>query len=300
MTSKHKSEDYKKSAVEYYLVGDKSQLEVCEIFKCSARSLMRWVDKYEKEGEIKRQKRKPVAYKVRKEHVKFLLYEITKNKTITMSELMLKLKEKFNGVNDNPPYHYYTHEEIIKTLKEDIKEQYDKEGKITEKYKKFNGKKIITCIFSLDANEPYYIDWNDAIKNNCEIIKNRIYFNIIEKYKLETSNLYYFYKYYRLFCPENEKSPSDFIRFVKEKYDEIKKQMIFSINFPKYVDEFFSEIEFEIQRSKGKTNKELILKKYDDNEYYSEKLEEILDINVKRYLGIKIDDDTDNDNDNNE
>jgi transposase len=96
MTSKHKSEDYKKSAVEYYLVGDKSQLEVCEIFKCSARSLMRWVDKYEKEGEIKRENRKPVAYKVRKEHVKFLLDEINKNKTITMSELMLKLKEKFN------------------------------------------------------------------------------------------------------------------------------------------------------------------------------------------------------------
>ena len=48
MTSKHKSEDYKKSAVEYYLVGDKSQLEVCEIFKCSARSLTRWVEKYKK------------------------------------------------------------------------------------------------------------------------------------------------------------------------------------------------------------------------------------------------------------
>ena len=96
MTSKHKSEDYKKSAVEYYLVGDKSQLEVCEIFKCSARSLMRWVEKYEKEGEIKRQNRKPVAYKVCKEHVKFLLDEITKNKTITMSELMLKLNETFN------------------------------------------------------------------------------------------------------------------------------------------------------------------------------------------------------------
>ena len=43
MTSKHKSEDYKLSAVEYYLVGDKSQIEVCEIFKCSPRSLMRWL-----------------------------------------------------------------------------------------------------------------------------------------------------------------------------------------------------------------------------------------------------------------
>ncbi len=56
MTSKHKSEYYKLSAVEYYLVGDKSQLEVCEIFKCSPRSLMRWFEKYEN--------RKPVAYKV--------------------------------------------------------------------------------------------------------------------------------------------------------------------------------------------------------------------------------------------
>jgi transposase len=54
MTSKHKSDDYKLYAVEYYLVGNKSQIDVCKIFKCSARSLMRWVEKYEKEGEIKR------------------------------------------------------------------------------------------------------------------------------------------------------------------------------------------------------------------------------------------------------
>jgi len=34
MTSKHKSEDFKLSAVEYYLVGDKSQLEVCKRHQC--------------------------------------------------------------------------------------------------------------------------------------------------------------------------------------------------------------------------------------------------------------------------
>ena len=33
MSSHHKSEDFKLSAVEYYLVGDKSQLEVCRIFR---------------------------------------------------------------------------------------------------------------------------------------------------------------------------------------------------------------------------------------------------------------------------
>ena len=51
---KHKSEDYKISAVEYYLVEDKSQEEICKIFKCSPRSLMRWVEKYNNDGEIKR------------------------------------------------------------------------------------------------------------------------------------------------------------------------------------------------------------------------------------------------------
>ena len=44
----HKSEDFKISAVNYYLDSNKTQEEVCNIFKCSVRSLMRWVERYEK------------------------------------------------------------------------------------------------------------------------------------------------------------------------------------------------------------------------------------------------------------
>jgi hypothetical protein len=54
MDTKHKSEDYKITAVEYYLNSDKTQIEICEIFKCSARSLMRWVEIYNDTDEIKR------------------------------------------------------------------------------------------------------------------------------------------------------------------------------------------------------------------------------------------------------
>ena len=39
----HKSNDYKLTAVQYYLVEDKTQEEVCKIFKCTPRSLMRWL-----------------------------------------------------------------------------------------------------------------------------------------------------------------------------------------------------------------------------------------------------------------
>ena len=52
--------------------------------------------KYENVGEIKNIKRKAIAYKVKKEYVNFLLNEIKKNKTITMTDLMIKLKEKHN------------------------------------------------------------------------------------------------------------------------------------------------------------------------------------------------------------
>jgi transposase len=94
----HKSSDYKETAVNYYLVEDKTQEEVCKIFKCSPRSLMRWVERYKKDGNVDIHYRKPVAYKVKKEYVKFILDELQKNKTSTLQELNQKLKDKFKGV----------------------------------------------------------------------------------------------------------------------------------------------------------------------------------------------------------
>ena len=95
----HKSEDYKISAANYYITEDTTQEEVCKIFKCSVRSLMRWVDRFKEEKEIKRYNRKPVAYKVQKEQVKFILAELKKNKMITMDDLLVKLKDKKVRIN---------------------------------------------------------------------------------------------------------------------------------------------------------------------------------------------------------
>ena len=94
----HKSEDFKISAVNYYLDSNKTQQEVCDIFKCSVRSLMRWVERYIEEENIKRHNRIPISYKVKKEHIKFILEEIKKNKTITIEVLLSKLKDKFKDL----------------------------------------------------------------------------------------------------------------------------------------------------------------------------------------------------------
>ena len=60
---------------------------------------MRWVDKFENDGEIKRHNRKPIAYKVHKNEVEFILEQIKINRTITMEDLLEKLKIKFPDID---------------------------------------------------------------------------------------------------------------------------------------------------------------------------------------------------------
>jgi transposase-like protein len=94
----HKSNDYKLTAVQYYLVEDKTQEEVCKIFKCTPRSLMRWVERYKNEGNVNIHYRKPVAYKVKKEYVKFLVDEINKNMKIYSKVLTKDQKNMYQKI----------------------------------------------------------------------------------------------------------------------------------------------------------------------------------------------------------
>lgn len=68
----HKKEDYK-LAVQHYLEKKDNQIETCNLFKCTPRSLMRWVGRFILEQSIKRHNRIPIAYKVKKIHIRFIL-----------------------------------------------------------------------------------------------------------------------------------------------------------------------------------------------------------------------------------
>ena len=43
----HHSYDYKLTAVKYYLSKNEDMRDVCKIFKCSYKSLSRWVNQYQ-------------------------------------------------------------------------------------------------------------------------------------------------------------------------------------------------------------------------------------------------------------
>ena len=75
--SKHKSEDYKISAVNYFLDNNVSMDYVCNIFNCKKQSLSGWVQRYNNDKSIKRYNRKPISYKITKQERR-IRYKIIK------------------------------------------------------------------------------------------------------------------------------------------------------------------------------------------------------------------------------
>ena len=148
--TEHKSDDLKKVAVEYFLEHpEKTQEEIAEIYQTSVRSLLRWVEKYETmEGEIKRLERPAVAYKVKEEHVKYIVECLSENKFLTMKDLLALLKTKYPDL-DISRFHLsrlvrqelitlklkrHLHEPVTRfgkevNIKSQIKEFYDKVSK---------------------------------------------------------------------------------------------------------------------------------------------------------------------------
>ena len=56
---------------------------------------MRWVDKYKSTNNITRKKRDYTSYKITNSHILFIKKQLKQNKTITMDELLTKLKTKY-------------------------------------------------------------------------------------------------------------------------------------------------------------------------------------------------------------
>lgn len=56
---------------------------------------MRWVNKYNKNKQLKEKSRKAVSYKVTQQHIKYIKTQIKTNKTISMQELSNSINDKF-------------------------------------------------------------------------------------------------------------------------------------------------------------------------------------------------------------
>jgi len=204
------------------------------------------------------------------------------------SVLICYIKPQFNGLN----YNDVLLDSIYDTYFLYNIKRYNEDGDEYQNYKRFYGKKIITCIFSLDLNEPYYIDWVDnlgqnVIKENEQKLLLILYEGIMEKYKSEHGSVFNFYSYWREFCSENERKPLNFIQFLKGK--------ISGCETLRYINDFLTRIEFKIEMTPGKNAKEQVLVYYDNKDNFLFDLEKELEKSVKNYLNIVFDDEVEED-----
>jgi transposase len=96
---KHKSTDYKFSAVQYYLdTEDTSLSHTCDIFQCSKYSLARWVKRYIQTGNVENIPRKEGYYKVRQMHVKFIIDLIKQKPLITLNDILSYFHKQFKDI----------------------------------------------------------------------------------------------------------------------------------------------------------------------------------------------------------
>ena len=156
--SKHKSEDYKITAVKYYLENDTNYTKTCEIFKCSERSLKRWIERYEELEEIKRLNRNPKSYKITKEQVKYAIQKLKENEQITMEELHKIIKKKYKDFDITPQHLGQVIRDNNITRKRTRHEHYPKEryGKPTDIKKEL--KAFYKEVSKYSLNKIIYLD----------------------------------------------------------------------------------------------------------------------------------------------
>jgi transposase len=102
--NKHKSEDYKIALIEYQQKYNLSFNEMGRIFGCSVRSLIRWNKRYLSNGNIDRNNREPISYKIKQKHIDYALKLLTENKHYSMEELVKRIKKNYDDFNITPQH----------------------------------------------------------------------------------------------------------------------------------------------------------------------------------------------------
>jgi len=104
--TKHKTEDYKISAVKYYLNNDNGDgyKKTCKIFDCKKSILRDWIKRYKTSKNLTRRNRKSVSYKITKPQVKTALDLLKQNEQLTMNELAIDMKKKYPTFDITPQH----------------------------------------------------------------------------------------------------------------------------------------------------------------------------------------------------
>ena len=144
-------------------------------------------------------------------------------------------------------------------------------------YTKYNSKKIITCILTLDSIEPIFYEIN--IDKNNILIKQIIKNYLITKYSEHHEQIYKFYK----FCYKNKPKNKNSIKYTMDELNKHEK-------LPKYISELFYDVNKELELCGNDKNKiDKVLIKINDKELFINNLNICLEKKIDLFLEMNQD-----------
>lgn len=199
---KHKSPDYKLSAVNYYLNHEVGYDNTCKIFDCKKSSLKRWIHKYKTSKNLTRKNRKPISYKITKPQVNTALELLKQNEQLTMNELSIDVKNKYPSFDITPQHLGQVIRDNNKTRKRTRHEHFPKERykKPIEKENEMN--KFFTEVRKFPINKIICLD-ETSVGSALKPTYSRC--NLDKRCIIKTSNQFVFRKFTLLVAISNTK-----------------------------------------------------------------------------------------------
>jgi transposase len=229
----HNSEDYKISAVKYYLKNKDNIRKTCKIFDCKKSTLQRWIKRYKTSKNIKRRNRKSISYKITKPQVNSALELLKQNEQLTMNELVVDMKNKYSTFDITPQHLGQVIRDNNKTRKRTRHEHFPKERykKPIEKANEMNN--FFTEVRKFPINKIICLD-ETSVGSALKPTYSRC--NLGKRCIIKTSNQFVFRKFTLLVAINNSKYVG------KEMYEKggmTKERLLEFLEkyiFPKYKD----------------------------------------------------------------
>jgi hypothetical protein len=148
---------------------------------------------------------------------------------------------------------------------------------------RFDGKNIITIVFTIDDENYIQIEWKkgevNLVDNNKNFLLETMCNTITQKYIEECKYIYYFFvEEFEKIKKENTNVTQ--LKIIKRIIDEYKSRTIHKDNIPHFIVKFFEIIEYEV----GK--KRIMLEEYLDKTFFKKMFDNVIKDSVSGFFGF--------------
>ena len=143
---------------------------------------------------------------------------------------------------------------------------------------KFSGKKVLSCVLSLDRTELYTLDWNNLVIENVDYITDTVFDTMYKNYSNKHE------QYYNTFKTLIEEFDS------AKKVIEHCKKAAGNKEAAEYISDFWTFIEGLLGNTFGKEEKLALLNQFTEKEKFITTMDGFLERSLNRYLNREEDD----------